>query len=127
MAINLGKGKNILPATSASVGFGARKILNKLSAVQATDYQAFCQNARKFLLQFVEKHYEWCPSKYPVTRALSSLSPQPIKGASTSVLIKLFDKLWEILVNAGSIWSVDADSLNWVCRYQNQRNYRCCA
>ena len=40
MAINLVKGKNILPATSASVGFGARKILNKLSAVQATDYQA---------------------------------------------------------------------------------------
>ena len=58
MAINLDKGKNILPATSISVGFGARMILNKLSAVQATDYQAFCQNACKFLLQFVEKHYE---------------------------------------------------------------------
>ena len=33
------------------VGFGARKILNKLSIVQATDYQ-------DNLLQFVEKLYK---------------------------------------------------------------------
>ena len=41
MAIDLNKEKDILRATSAIVGFDARKILNKLSIVQATDYQAF--------------------------------------------------------------------------------------
>ena len=45
MVIDLDKEKNILPATSVNVGLGARKILNKLSTPQATDYQTFYQNA----------------------------------------------------------------------------------
>lgn len=51
-------GKNILQATSVNVRFGARKILNKFSAVQVTEYQAFYQNAHKFLFHFVEKLYD---------------------------------------------------------------------
>ena len=45
MVIDLNKEKNTLPATSVNVGLGARKILNKLSTAQATDYQTFYQNA----------------------------------------------------------------------------------
>ena len=40
---------------------------------------------------------------------MSSLSPLQIEVASNSVLVKLFDKLLEILVNSGSISSVYAD------------------
>lgn len=47
-----------LQATSVNVRFGARKILNKFSAVQVTEYQAFYQNAHKFLFHFVEKFYD---------------------------------------------------------------------
>ena len=43
---------------SVNVRFGARKILNKFSAVQVTEYQAFYQNAHKFLFHFVEKFYD---------------------------------------------------------------------
>ena len=101
MAIDLNNKKNILRATSVIVGFGARKILNKLSTAKATNYRVFCQNACKFLLQFLEKLYDGCLLKYPLTRALSLLSLLQIKFVSNSVLIKLFDKLLEILVNAG--------------------------
>ena len=69
--MDLNNEKNILPAIPVKVEFGTRKILNKLSIVQAIDYWDFYQNAREFLLQFVEKPYERCPLKYPLARALS--------------------------------------------------------
>lgn len=98
--------KNILQATSVNVRFGARKILNKFSAVQVTEYQAFYQNAYKFLFHFVEKLYGRCPLKYPVTRVLSPLSL--LQAASKSVLIKWLANLLEIWVNAGWISSIHA-------------------
>ena len=57
MAIDLNNKQFFLPATSANVIFGERKIINKWSTVQATDYWTFYQNFCKFLLHFVNKLY----------------------------------------------------------------------
>ena len=99
--------KKYLQATSVNVRFGARKILNKFSAVQVAEYQAFYQNAHKFLFHFVEKFYDWCPLKYPVTWVLLPLSL--LQAASNSVLIKWLANLLEIWVKVGWISSIHAD------------------
>ena len=109
MAINLNNKKIILPTTSVNVEFWAKKTRNKLSTVQPADYWAFYQNVSQFLPQYIEKLYEQCPLKCPLAGVLSSLSPLPIKVAMDSGLVKLFDKLIEILVNVGWISSIYVD------------------
>ena len=50
-----------------------------------------------------------------MTQALSLLSPLQIKVTSNNVLIKLFDKFLEMLVNAGWILIIYGDRAQTVC------------
>ena len=99
----------LLECDSVDVGFGAKKVLKKLTTVQATKARDFKKNAKQFLIKLVSKLAERCPLKYKLTQFIAALSPIQISSVSDQVLMKRFDKFLELLTESKWLSSISAD------------------
>ena len=88
MEIDLRKEENLLPVDSVNIGFGARKLLRKLTTTEKTQERQFRLEVRSFLARLLEKIFERCTLKYKLTQSISSLSPIDIKSLSEQTLKK---------------------------------------
>ena len=61
MKIDLRKEENLLPVDSVNIGFGARKLLRKLTTTEKTQELQFRLEVRSFLACLLEKIFERCP------------------------------------------------------------------
>ena len=78
---DLPKEENLLDLDTVDIGFGAKKILRKFKTVEKPMERAFRSDVRNFLACLLEKLFDRCPLQYPLTRAISSLSPIEIKDS----------------------------------------------
>ena len=109
LRINLDDGEVLLPASSINVGFGAKALIKKISAVNQIKVRNFYYNVKLFLKTIVEKLRERSPLKYKLTRVISSLSPTQISTLSEAIIRKRFNTLMELMVESNWVSSITAD------------------
>ena len=71
--------------------------------------RAFRSDVRNFLACLLGKLFDRCPLQYPLTRAISSLSPIEIKRLTEGTLKKRFNTLVTILNESGWISNSSAE------------------
>lgn len=73
--LDLKNRENLILLDSSDIGFGAKSVLKKLSAIEKTLKRAFRKGARAVLICLIQKLFEKCPLRHFLTRAVSFLSP----------------------------------------------------
>ena len=85
---NLDNKEVLLPVSSINVGFGAKALIKKISTFNQIKVRNFYYNVTLFLKTIVQKLKERSPSKYKLTRAISSLAPTQISTLSEAIIRK---------------------------------------
>ena len=109
LKLDLKNESNLLSTSSVKIGFGASTELKKLKTVHHTNIRDFQSNARKLLINVIDKMREQSPLAFKLTLYPSALSPTQIVSMSNIKLEKHFASLMGLLIESKWINSVTAD------------------